>query len=75
MARTCRAVRVVVCPDRRGPTRTLRVTGSAYLTRLRGLVSQFEDEDLTWYANGGEVYVVDDGAVPGDSDIAALYRF
>lgn len=33
----------------------LRLTGSAYLTRIRGLVSQFEGDGLTWYANGGDV--------------------
>lgn len=42
---------------------------------------QPDDQDLLdlaavmTYANGGEVYVVEDGAVPGGGDLAALFRF
>jgi len=42
---------------------------------------QPDDQDLLdlaavmTYANGGEVYVVEDGAVPGEGDLAALFRF
>lgn len=33
----------------------LRLTGAAYVTRIRGLVSQFEADGLSWYENSGDV--------------------
>ena len=36
----------------------LRLTGAAYVTRIAGLVSQFEADGLSWYENSGDVEAI-----------------